>query len=86
MLQDRLSSTLLKFLISIHLFRFTHFTAADGDKLQCLDIPILSDSDCHNSYPGMIDSSMFCAGYLEGGKDSCQVCTYTAPFEVSSFI
>uniref|UniRef100_A0A3B5MN84 trypsin n=1 Tax=Xiphophorus couchianus TaxID=32473 RepID=A0A3B5MN84_9TELE len=44
----------------------------DGDKLQCLDIPILSDRDCENSYPGMITDSMFCAGYLEGGKDSCQ--------------
>uniref|UniRef100_A0A3P9LM28 trypsin n=1 Tax=Oryzias latipes TaxID=8090 RepID=A0A3P9LM28_ORYLA len=47
--------------------------ADDGDKLQCLNIPILSDSDCRNSYPGMITNSMFCAGYLEGGKDSCQV-------------
>uniref|UniRef100_A0A3P9PIR8 trypsin n=1 Tax=Poecilia reticulata TaxID=8081 RepID=A0A3P9PIR8_POERE len=28
--------------------------------------------DCNNSYPGMIYDSMFCAGYLEGGKDSCQ--------------
>ncbi|XP_024119827.1 trypsin-2 [Oryzias melastigma] len=46
--------------------------ADDGDKLQCLNIPILSDSDCNNSYPGMITNSMFCAGYLEGGKDSCQ--------------
>uniref|UniRef100_A0A3Q0SJN3 trypsin n=1 Tax=Amphilophus citrinellus TaxID=61819 RepID=A0A3Q0SJN3_AMPCI len=40
--------------------------------LQCLNIPILSDSDCRNAYPGMITDSMFCAGYLEGGKDSCQ--------------
>ncbi|XP_005999194.1 trypsin-2 [Latimeria chalumnae] len=40
--------------------------------LQCLDIPILTDRKCDNSYPGMITSNMFCAGYLEGGKDSCQ--------------
>uniref|UniRef100_A0A3B4B2K8 trypsin n=1 Tax=Periophthalmus magnuspinnatus TaxID=409849 RepID=A0A3B4B2K8_9GOBI len=45
---------------------------ADRNKLQCLQIPILSDRDCDNSYPGMITDSMFCAGYLEGGKDSCQ--------------
>ncbi|KAL0172029.1 hypothetical protein M9458_032340, partial [Cirrhinus mrigala] len=45
---------------------------ADSDKLQCLEIPILSDTDCSNSYPGMITNTMFCAGYLEGGKDSCQ--------------
>ncbi|XP_056142866.1 trypsin-1-like [Lampris incognitus] len=44
----------------------------DGDKLQCLDIPILSEQDCRNAYPGMIGDTMFCAGYLEGGKDSCQ--------------
>ncbi|XP_014327821.1 trypsin-2-like [Xiphophorus maculatus] len=50
----------------------TMSSTADKNKLQCLDIPILSDSDCENSYPGMITDSMFCAGYLEGGKDSCQ--------------
>ncbi|KAM7383207.1 hypothetical protein PAMP_002878 [Pampus punctatissimus] len=50
----------------------TMSSTADGDKLQCLKIPILSDEDCNNSYPGMIDNTMFCAGYLEGGKDSCQ--------------
>merc|ERR1711964_900067 len=44
----------------------------DSDKLQCLDIPILSERDCDNAYPGMITDAMFCAGYLEGGKDSCQ--------------
>uniref|UniRef100_A0A3P9B3J0 trypsin n=1 Tax=Maylandia zebra TaxID=106582 RepID=A0A3P9B3J0_9CICH len=43
-----------------------------SSELQCLNIPILSYSDCNNSYPGMITDSMFCAGYLEGGKDSCQ--------------
>ncbi|XP_035381996.1 trypsin-2-like [Electrophorus electricus] len=45
---------------------------ADKNKLQCLQVPILSEEDCNNSYPGMITNSMFCAGYLEGGKDSCQ--------------
>uniref|UniRef100_A0A3B4AH78 trypsin n=1 Tax=Periophthalmus magnuspinnatus TaxID=409849 RepID=A0A3B4AH78_9GOBI len=42
------------------------------DRLRCLDAPILSDSSCRNSYPGQITSNMFCAGFLEGGKDSCQ--------------
>ncbi|CAL8289927.1 unnamed protein product [Merluccius merluccius] len=50
----------------------TMSSTADGNKLQCLDLPILSHQDCSNSYPGMITQSMFCAGYLEGGKDSCQ--------------
>merc|ERR1712189_114931 len=31
-----------------------------------------ADSNSDNSYPGMITDAMFCAGYLEGGKDSCQ--------------
>ncbi|XP_042279813.1 trypsin-1-like [Thunnus maccoyii] len=44
----------------------------DGDKLQCLDLPILPQADCDNAYPGMITDAMFCAGFLEGGKDSCQ--------------
>ncbi|KAI1886322.1 hypothetical protein AGOR_G00212800 [Albula goreensis] len=43
------------------------------DRLRCLDAPILSDSSCRTSYPGQITSNMFCAGYLEGGKDSCQL-------------
>uniref|UniRef100_I3JZT1 trypsin n=1 Tax=Oreochromis niloticus TaxID=8128 RepID=I3JZT1_ORENI len=50
----------------------TMSSTANEDRLQCLNIPILSYSDCNNSYPGMITDSMFCAGYLEGGKDSCQ--------------
>uniref|UniRef100_A0A9L0KFI6 trypsin n=1 Tax=Equus asinus TaxID=9793 RepID=A0A9L0KFI6_EQUAS len=40
--------------------------------LQCLNAPILSDSSCRSSYPNQITSNMFCAGFLEGGKDSCQ--------------
>uniref|UniRef100_A0A670IUP7 Peptidase S1 domain-containing protein n=1 Tax=Podarcis muralis TaxID=64176 RepID=A0A670IUP7_PODMU len=42
------------------------------DKLQCLKLPILSSSACQTSYPGRITKNMFCAGYIEGGKDSCQ--------------
>ncbi|KAL7886624.1 hypothetical protein AOLI_G00043450 [Acnodon oligacanthus] len=40
--------------------------------LRCLNIPILSNSVCSSSYPGQITSNMFCAGFVEGGKDSCQ--------------
>uniref|UniRef100_A0A8C0ZXI7 trypsin n=1 Tax=Castor canadensis TaxID=51338 RepID=A0A8C0ZXI7_CASCN len=40
--------------------------------LQCLDAPVLSDTVCHNAYPSMITKNMFCLGFLEGGKDSCQ--------------
>ncbi|XP_076594250.1 trypsin-1-like isoform X1 [Chaetodon auriga] len=45
--------------------------SVDRNKLQCLQIPILSQSVCRNSYPGMITDDMFCAGYLDGGRDSC---------------
>uniref|UniRef100_A0A674DFK3 trypsin n=1 Tax=Salmo trutta TaxID=8032 RepID=A0A674DFK3_SALTR len=38
----------------------------------CLDLPILSSSSCNSAYPGQITSNMFCAGFMEGGKDSCQ--------------
>ncbi|KAM7325653.1 hypothetical protein ACRRTK_015906 [Alexandromys fortis] len=40
---------------------------------QCLDAPVLSDSVCHKAYPRRITSNMFCLGFLEGGKDSCQM-------------
>ncbi|XP_029306857.1 trypsin-1-like isoform X1 [Cottoperca gobio] len=50
----------------------TMSSTADSHRLQCVDIPILSDEDCNASYPNMVDHTMFCAGYLEGGKDSCQ--------------
>uniref|UniRef100_A0A674IYA5 trypsin n=1 Tax=Terrapene triunguis TaxID=2587831 RepID=A0A674IYA5_9SAUR len=44
----------------------------DPYNLQCVNIPILSNAACEGSYPGMITSTMLCAGYLEGGKDACQ--------------
>lgn len=49
---------------------------ADSNRLNCVDVPILSEEVCDKSYPGMLTESMFCAGYLEGGKDSCQVCIF----------
>ncbi|XP_005365933.1 cationic trypsin-3 [Microtus ochrogaster] len=51
-------------------------TRSSGTKmpsvLQCLDVPVLSNSSCKSSYPGKITSNMFCLGFLEGRKDSCQ--------------
>ncbi|XP_047455807.1 trypsin-3-like isoform X2 [Mugil cephalus] len=41
-------------------------------KLQCLEVPLLSDDTCFNAYPFQITENMICAGYLEGEKDSCQ--------------
>nr|XP_004661212.1 trypsin-2 [Jaculus jaculus] len=48
------------------------FGVNNPDLLQCLDAPVLSQAACEASYPGEITKNMFCAGFLEGGKDSCQ--------------
>uniref|UniRef100_F6RN27 Kallikrein related peptidase 14 n=1 Tax=Monodelphis domestica TaxID=13616 RepID=F6RN27_MONDO len=40
--------------------------------LQCVNIDILSDERCRNSYPGAITRGMVCAGDQKGEKDSCQ--------------
>ncbi|KAI2655248.1 Cationic trypsin [Labeo rohita] len=40
--------------------------------LMCLWAPILSDSTCKKAHHGNITPCMFCAGFMEGGKDSCQ--------------
>lgn len=51
--------------------------------LQCLNAPILSDSTCRSAYPGEITSNMMCVGFLEGGKDSCQVTFFALLFQPS---
>ncbi len=56
----------------LHVLPFS-FLGNYPDRLMCLDAPILSNSSCKSSYPGQITANMFCAGFLEGGKDSCQV-------------
>ncbi|XP_048477296.1 trypsin-like [Rhincodon typus] len=42
------------------------------DRLYCVEVPILSHAECDASYPGLITSTMVCAGFPEGGKDACQ--------------
>ncbi|XP_069314268.1 kallikrein-12 isoform X2 [Eulemur rufifrons] len=41
------------------------------DRLQCLDLPIVSDDTCHAVYPGRITDNMLCAGGI-AGQDACQ--------------
>ncbi|KAM4874510.1 trypsin-5-like isoform 2-T2 [Thomomys bottae] len=48
------------------------FGVKNPDLLQCLKAPVLSQSVCEASYPGNITKNMFCAGFIEGGKDSCK--------------
>ena len=45
------------------------------DELNCVDVHYVPQSECNddNSYQGMIQKGMFCAGELgKGGKDACQ--------------
>ena len=45
-----------------------------GRTLMKVDVPVVSDDDCRSSYgQNDIADSMICAGYDQGGKDSCQV-------------
>ena len=54
---------------------------ADGPQpntLQEVELPIVSNADCNTTYTNLcevciIGSSQLCAGFPEGGKDSCQV-------------
>ena len=42
-------------------------------ELNELDLPTLSPSACRREYNDTVTKRMFCAGYVEGGKDACQV-------------
>nr|XP_009860268.1 trypsin-like [Ciona intestinalis] len=41
--------------------------------LQCVNLPVVPTSSCNDvtSYNGLITDSMFCIGYMDGGKDGC---------------
>lgn len=41
-------------------------------RLQILELPLVSKNLCSRRYSGDITTQMICAGYLNGGKDSCQ--------------
>merc|ERR1712243_392530 len=44
-----------------------------GTVLQKVDVPVVSDDDCRDSYgTSQVYDSMICAGLPQGGKDSCQ--------------
>ena len=43
----------------------------DPDKLQAVDLPILSHRDCADEYGPFDEYNSFCAGFPEGGKTYC---------------
>ncbi len=45
---------------------------AVSDILLQTHVPLRTNTDCSNAYPGRITDSMFCAGFDEGEHDSCQ--------------
>lgn len=47
-------------------------SSAKLQTMQAVQISTISSSQCSSAYPGDIDSTQFCAGDWNGGKDSCQ--------------
>ncbi|XP_068280846.1 trypsin-like [Nyctibius grandis] len=42
------------------------------DTPQCVNVTVVSDSECQTIYGAKVTEDMLCAGVDEGGKDSCQ--------------
>ncbi len=42
------------------------------DRLRAVDLPIVDNAACAESYPGRITEGQVCAGYEQGTRDSCQ--------------
>lgn len=43
-----------------------------NEELRGVKVPIVNQQECSNAYPDMITPRMLCAGFPQGGKDSCQ--------------
>lgn len=59
----------------------SRFAGETSVNLRSATVPLLSSRTCNQPevYHGFISSWMICAGYLEGGTDSCQVHSATCP-------
>ena len=52
--------------------------------LQKVDIPVMPDDECRMYYgQNDIKDSMICAGFKNGGKDSCQVKSFNISTDLS---
>lgn len=45
--------------------------------LQKVDVRLVSEEECVQSYGRLVTPRMLCAGYRSGEKDACQVCRNT---------
>ena len=45
--------------------------ASGAESSRYVIVPTITNDDCNINYEGQITHSMVCAGYSEGGKDSC---------------
>lgn len=52
---------------------FVSPTGSLTNLLQKADVNIIEQSDCQQAYGNSLTPSMMCAGYMEGGKDTCLV-------------
>ncbi|MFB7458486.1 MULTISPECIES: trypsin-like serine protease [unclassified Streptomyces] len=51
----------------------TRENGGSSDELRTAAVPVVSDSDCRDSYGSdFVASDMVCAGYTSGGVDTCQ--------------
>ncbi|MFJ4736780.1 S1 family peptidase [Streptomyces sp. NPDC088770] len=51
----------------------TRENGGSSDELRTAAVPVMSDSDCRDSYGSdFVASDMVCAGYTSGGVDTCQ--------------
>lgn len=55
--------------------------------LQKAAVNIIDEADCQQSYGNVLTPSMMCAGYMEGGRDTCLVrCSKTFCHETKDIL
>lgn len=47
------------------------------ERMRFVPVPVMTLKDCQKSYRFYITQRMLCAGYATGGKDACNVSSFT---------
>ena len=55
---------------AVHRGTTSETTGVSNEPLK-VDVPVIARSVCNQNYLGQVTTSMICAGYDEGGVDSC---------------